>query len=78
MDPRGNKGTTHKLSEIDFVCVDKQYTVSGQAQIRFHTGVSKVQAPQYSVGESTFPFYILYDSYRDGMDSICVFHIFDI
>ena len=23
MDPRRNKGTTHKLSEIDFVCVDR-------------------------------------------------------
>ena len=35
----------------------------GLSHTRFHTGVSKVQAPQYCVGESTFPFYISCDSY---------------
>ena len=42
----------------------------GLSHTWFHPGVSKVRAPRYSVGESTFPFYISCDSYWDGMDSI--------
>ena len=39
--------------------------LGGLLHPRFHTGVSKVWAPQYSVRENTFPFYISCDSYRD-------------
>ena len=65
MDPRGNKGTkTNYLKRL--VCVDRQYTVSGLAQTRFHTGVIKVWAPRHCVGKATFHFYFSCDSYWDA------------
>ena len=70
MDPRGNKGTTHKLSEKtlfvltgSILCQDRHRHNSILESARF--GNLDIVSEK-----ATFPFYILCDSYRDGMDSI--------
>ena len=68
--PAISRGQEHPKKTAPSLCFKAVPVLGGLSHTLFHTGVSKAGAPLSSVGESTFPFYVSCDSYRDGMNSI--------